>query len=213
MKNLLKYIPWIIIAILVFILLLPKACDSDEKTTIKTTVKQVPYKIKEVEGGFQKPSNTTELPISEPDTVFIGGQPIYIPSPLDSELIKELEATKSERDRYKVLANAARKREYSNDYNDSNVDINVKSTVYGTLEDTQVKYTIKEKTILVPETTIEKETVKRQKFSMYAGGGINQTENKSINYEGVIGIRFNKLVILGTATTDSQVGAKILLEF
>lgn len=204
MKN---YIPWIIIIALIFLLLFPKACDNNEKVTVK----EVPHKIPEIKGEIKKPTKSEEITVEKPDTVFIAGLPIYITSPLNPELLKELENSKSELERYKLLSEANRKREYSNDYNNDTIDINVKSTVFGTLVDSEVKYTIKERTVLIPEKTV----TKTDNFGLLLTAKYNHSldSEKINNVEAGAGLRFNKVSIIGTINTQKQVGTGLIIEF
>lgn len=207
---------WIYIALIVILalLLLTKACESGEVTNTKITTKQVPHTIPEQKGGFEKPTNSSELPPKKPDTVFIGGDPIYVPSPLDPELKAELEKSRNETERYKALAEANREREYSNDFEDEFVSINSKITVYGKLKDNQIKYIMKPRTVMVPETTIEKTVTKNKTVGWLVGAGYKQNiETKLPNYEVNAGIRINKLNILVSGNTRKEVGAGIIVEF
>lgn len=205
-----KWFPWALAAILLFLLLYVK-CDRDNGSTTTIETKLVPHTIPAVTGSISKPTNSSETPIIHPDKVFIAGDTIYVPSPLDPFLKEELLTTKNA---YQTLLDANRKREYSQDFNDDNVDINVRSTVYGRVDSTQISYKIKEKTIQVPQTTITKTVEKKDNFSWIAGGGANQNlETQKINYEAAAGIRIKDLIILGSANTDKQIGAKILIQF
>jgi len=200
------------IAVIVLIILsLTKSCDTTEETKITITDKEV--KIPEVSGEFKEPSNQSEIPVSEPDTVFIG-KPIYLPSPLQESLLDELKSAKDSISRYKVLADAARKREYSSDFEDENVKINVKTTVYGKLDNNEIKYLRKEIKTTVKETLKEVTTVKNKTTGILIMGGINRNlDTQKTNYEAGIGYRYRTISILGTATTDKTVGIKTIIEF
>lgn len=202
----------LLIAVLVLALLsLLKSCE--EQTTTKITVTDKEVKIPEVSGGFEKPDNIDENPISEPDTIFIG-EPIYVPSPLEESVLQELKQAKDSMARYKILADAARKREYSSYFEDENVKINVKSTVYGKLDNNEIKYTRKEITTTVKETLVEKKIIKKDKFGLLLMGAVNKNlDTQKTNYEIGGGVRLGTISILGTTTTDKTVGLKTIIEF
>lgn len=202
------WIYWVVIGVL--ILLLFYKCDEDESTTIKTTTRDVKLTIPEQSGKFDTPKNREELPPSEADTVFIAGQPVYLPSPLDEELKKELESTKNA---YNVLLDAARKREYSEDYEDENVKINVKSSVFGKLDKNDISYTRKPVEATVKETTIEKTIIKTDPSGILLGGGLNYPlDSRPINYEVNAGVRIKKLSFVAGANTNKEITGRILIE-
>lgn len=210
-----QWILYSVIGILAFIILLiaPKACKEDTETKVKTTTKFVPYKIPSQSGGFTKPTNEAELPISKPDTVFIAGVPVYIPSPLDEALVKELQAAKSENERYKVFSEAARERKYSNDFEDEFVSINVQSSVFGRLNNNEIKYKLKEREVQVPVTTVETEIERRKKWALLAGAGYKQQlDTKQSIFEANAGVRIGDVNIIGSYNTQKQVGAGIIIE-
>lgn len=204
------------VLILVIILLVPKACNKEITTGTKTTTKTkyVPYQIPSQSGGFTKPTNESEIPISKPDTVFIAGVPVYIPSPLDEALEKELAATKSENERYKVLAEAARERKYSNDFEDEFVSINVESSVFGRLKNNEIKYKLKEREVQVPVTTVETVITKKDNFGILGGFQYKQdlSTQKSI-LEANAGVRVGSVNIIGSYNTERQVGGGVIIEF
>lgn len=148
----------------------------------------------------------------ETDTVFIAGEAIYVASPVDEELKKELENSQN---KIAVLLDAARKREYSQDFSDSIVDINVKTSVYGKLDNAQVSYKTKDRTIKVKETTIEKTTIKTDKFGVLGLVKYNKNldPDKQSNIEAGAGIRINKLSLVGTINTQKQAGIGVIIEF
>lgn len=208
----LDYKHWLLIAGIVILSLLSlKNCSGEEKTTI--TVKDKEVKIPEVTGGFKKPNNINENPISEPDTIFLG-QPIYLPSPLEESVLNELKQAKDSLSRYRVLADAARKREYSSDFEDDNVKINVKSTVFGKLDNNEIKYTRKEIKTTVKETLVEKTVIKKDNWGILVLGGANKNlDTQKQNYQIGAGVRLGTISILGTATTDKTVGLNAIIEF
>lgn len=210
MKNL-DWRHFLLLGIIIALLFI-KSC-AGENTETKITIKDKPVKIEEVNGEIKLPTNQDEIPVAEPDTIFLG-EPIYLPSPLDKTLAQELKIAKDSIERYKLLADAARKREYSSDFEDELVKINVHSTVFGKLDKNEIKYTLKERTVVVQETLVEKTTTKNKTFGLLMGGGLNKNLNtQQTNFELNAGIRINKVNILGSATTDKTVGLKTIIEF
>lgn len=214
MKIEAKFLPWIIIGILVIILLLPKACGDKDKEETKITYKDTIVKTPEVKGEFDKPTNSFENPLSEPDTVYIAGQKIYLTSPINDQLKNDLLKAKDSIERYRLLVTAAQKREYSQDFNDDSVEINVKSTVFGTLDNTEVKYKVKPQEIKLQTKTIEKTVYKTDNFSFVGGMGYAKDINSHKDViEANAGIRLGKVIILGSGNTKSEIGGKVLIEF
>lgn len=208
---------WIYIGTIgvLLILLFFRGCDKDiESTTTTTTTKPVKVEIPAQEGNFKTPTSKEELPFSQPDTVFIGGEPIYLPSPLNEELQKELAKTKTEAEKYKLLADAARQRQYLQSFEDDFVKIDVKSDVFGTLNNNEINYKLKPREVTVNETTIEKTMVKNDKFGMLglAGASKNLSTQEMI-YEAGAGIRLGKVSVLATGATNKTVGIKAIIEF
>lgn len=214
MKNTFKYIVAGAGLVLLFILLFPKFKCSGDKEETKITYKDTIVKIPAITGGFDKPTNSSENPLSQPDTVYLAGQKIYLTSPINEQLKKDLAKAKDSIERYRLLTEAARKREYSQDFNDGIVDINVKSTVFGILDSTKVRYTVKERDVKLQIKTVEKTVYKTDNFSFVAGAGYSKdvTSHKDV-VEANAGIRVGKVIILGSANTKKEVGGKLLIEF
>lgn len=203
-----------VIAILAVLLLLARSCDNVVSTETKITTKAVEVKIPEVAGKFDNPTHSSEIPLSKTDTVFIGGQPIYLPSPLDEELKKELAKSKSEVERYKILADANRERQYLDSFEDDFVKIDVTSNIFGTIKDSKIDYKLKERKATVNETTIEKTIVKKDNFGLLAGAGVNKSlTTTDLTYEALAGVRIGKVNVLGSLTSEKTVGVKVIIEF
>lgn len=214
MKITREQILYIIIAGLVIALFTMVKCDGDTESSTKITTREKPFKIPEVKGDFKEPTNQSELPPTETDTVYLNGKPIYLQSPVNEKLKTEIATLKDSLSIIELLLEANRRREYSSQFSDKYVDINVKSTVWGTLENNEVYYTVKERDTFYKETTIEKTIVKTDKFGILAGGGIKQNiETKQLNYEVNAGIRLGKLSILGSANTRKEAGVSAIIEF
>lgn len=214
MKTIAKYMPWFIIVILIVLLLTPKACGEKDKEETKITYEDTIVKTPEIKGEFDKPTNSFENPLSEPDTVYIAGQKIYLTSPINEQLKKDLANAKDSIERYRLLTEAAQKREYSQDFNDDAVEINVKSTVFGKLDNTEVKYKVKPQEVKLQTKTIEKTVYKNDNFSWVMGAGYAKDINSHKEViEANAGIRLGKVIILGSGNTKSEVGGKVLVEF
>jgi len=204
-----KWLPWAVVIVLIF-LLAYTGCDHDVVGTT-TVTKDVPITLPEISGSIEQETSIEEIPIVGKDSIKIGNEIVYVASPLDSILKEELKNTKNA---YQTLLEANRKREFSQDFNDDNVDINVSTTVFGRLDDTKIKYKIKEKTVMVPQTTITTTVEKKDNFSWLAGGGANRNlETQSTNFEAAAGVRVKDIIAIGTINTDKQVGIKLLIQF
>ena len=202
-----KYLLWGIIAVLV-ILFAMKSCEKGE-TTKTITVKPVEVEIPEQTGIIKSPIKKEERPVAQPDTVFIVGQAIYLPSPLDPELKKKLEQTEN---KYALLLDASRKRKYSEDFQDEFVDINVTSTVYGTADSTNISYKLKPRKVTVNETTITESKTLQSKLALFAGAQAQINSEGKITPHATIGLQLNSNTIIegGYSTNgDITLGAKI----
>lgn len=211
MKNL----DWkhFLLAVIIIVLIFFKSCGGDNTET-KITIKDKPIKIQAVDGEIKMPTNQDEIPVAEPDTIFLG-KPIYLPSPLDEVLAQELKTAKDSIERYKLLADAARKREYSSDFEDELVKINVHTTTFGKLDKNEIKYTLKERTVIVPETIVETSTIKVDNFGLLTTIGYRHpldNSSKSVLEAGA-GIRVKNISIIGTVNTQKQIGSNLIIEF
>lgn len=152
LKEFLKYLGWI----LLFVVLWFRGCSHNEKSTVTAKVT-----VPEVKGKFE-----AKKPVNNPI-----GQKVskvktnYIKNPIEPKLLAENEKLKQDfakaNDSIKKLqfAKAVQLNEFSSDFEDENVVININGIVQGEVKEITPNYTIKEKKVEVPVKP--KETVFR----------------------------------------------------
>jgi len=201
------------IAILI-ILLFYKSCDKIESDTTKVTITDKKVLIPEVNGKFDKPTNTTQLPSKAKDSIIYFDKLIYVESAVNKETAQKYQDAKTELDKLNIFLNGIRERDYISNFNDSLVEIQAKSKVKGNLEAIQLSYKLKPREVIVQEKTIERTIVKTDPFGVLAGGGVNQNiDTRKVNYEANAGIRIKDFTILATFNTNKDAGVKALIEF
>jgi hypothetical protein len=150
----LKYIPWITIAILLFVLWF-KGC-SQEPTT-------VPVTIPEISGEFEPQE---PIYIKGKDSVITRWETreIKTQNPVNDSLALAYQEVKDSLERYKMYLTAIQIRDFSNTYEDEFVKFHLTGQVQGELNWIKPNYTIKERKIDVP--------VPQMKFRLLAGAEI-----------------------------------------
>ena len=142
-----KYIPYIVIAILLAILVFRK----QETVTITVPEKKGQFVVVEPE------------PVIEYDTIYKAGETklVEVPNPINQELLEQYQSLKDSVAKLDFVKEAITKRTYKETFRDSTQQITVESKVIGTLQSQKVDYTI------FPQQ-IEVKT-KRPQYSLYAG--------------------------------------------
>ena len=212
MEFIKKYLNYIIIAILVVIILFLIKGNTTTKETTKVDIKDVSVKIPEIIGTL-KPSNITELPSKSTDSIIYKDKIIYTTHPIDKKLAdKYLKANDSLKQI--LYIQSIQQKENVTDFSDKNIDLKVWTKVQGELKDIRADYKVKEREVIVQEKTITNTIVKRDNFNFLAGGGYNHSLSPNVNssFEVNVGVRVGKINIIGGATTERQVGGKVLIE-
>lgn len=207
----LKYWREITIAVLI-IAVISLLRDCNPKPTTKVTTKDVTVKIPEVVGTLE-PSNSTELPSRGTDSIIYKDKIIYSTHPFDKVAAeKYLKATDSLKNL--LYIQSIQERENVTDFSDKNLELKIWTKTQGQLKDIKADYKIKEREVVVQEKTITNTIVKKDKFGVILGGGYNHALDTKVNssYEVNAGIRLNKVTVLGSATSEKQIGGKILIE-
>lgn len=207
-----KWIYWSVIGVLVLLLILQHSCQGEGDTKITTTTKDVKITIPEVKGSFEKPTNTAELPSAGKDSVMVYDKLIYVESKVNEELKQKLAASEN---KYSVLLDAVRERDYVNNFSDKYVDIQAKSKIDGKLQDIKLFYTLKARDTVVQEKTILKETTVSSKFALFAGAHAQTNTSLGKIAPGVdLSAQINgKTIISAGVNTDKDitVGVKFRL--
>lgn len=123
-----KYIPYIIIAMLLALLVFRK----NETTTIT---------IPEKKGSFEQ---VDPIPIIKYDTIFEAGESKIreVPNPINQELLAEYNSLKDSIAKQKFVEDAITERTYRETYQDSIQKITVETEVIGTMKSQKVDYTV-----------------------------------------------------------------------
>lgn len=212
--NLKTYWREILIAFLIVLLIFSFRDCSPETSTV-TTYKDVKVKVPEIVGEL-KPSNITEIPSKGTDSIIYKNRIIYSTHPFDKNLAKKyLKSTDSLKDL--LYIRSIQEKENISDFSDQYIDLKIRTKVQGELKDIKADYKIKEREITLQEKTITNTiTVKepRDRFSWVVGVGYNHSLDLRNNssFEANAGIRLGKVIILGSATTEKQLGGKILIQ-
>jgi hypothetical protein len=160
LKEAVKYLGWI----LLFLVLWFRGCSGT--TPLPQIVK---VKVPEVKGKFE-----TKKPVNVPIVQKVStGETVYKDNPIDPKLLAENEKLKQDfakaNDSIKKLsfAKAVQLNEFSTDFEDENIVLNINGIVQGEVKEITPNYTIKEKKIEVPVK--QKETVFRLLGGMELG--------------------------------------------
>lgn len=169
-KELFKYLGWV----LLFFCLWFKGC-SDNQKTVTTTEVTVP----EVKGKFE-PQQPVNVPIAgSPKIKIVPGETVFVPNPINQKLIAENEKLKKDfaiaNDSIQKLqfAKAVELSEFSSDFNNDDMDLNISGIAQGKVLEITPNYTIKKKKTEVAVKS--KETV----FRVLTGGELGN--NKQID--------------------------------
>lgn len=209
-----KYWRELLIVLLIVVLAInPKFTSTDTK--VKIITKDSIVKIPAIDGEFNKPSHTQEIPSKTKDSIIYKETKIYVESKVNKDAIKRyLEAE----DKLKEFTEGIRQRDYTTDFSDDNIELTIRTSVEGKLISEVPKYKIKEKEVKVQVkeviTTITNTIEKKDKFGILVGGGYNHSLDltKPSSFEVNAGVRIGKVNIIGSANTSKQVGGKILIE-
>lgn len=207
-----KYWKELTIGVLIFIIImLLQDCKGEEKVII--TEKDKIVKIDEVVGDLV-PKGTKELPSTGTDSIVYKDRVIYSTHPLDKEWAEKVKKAKDSIAKLNLLVEAIQIKEQNTDFSNKDLELKVWTQTRGELKDIKVNYKIPERDVIVKERTIEKFTEVKDNFGTLLGGGYNHSldANTNSSFEVNAGIRIKKLIILGTANTEKQVGGKILIE-
>lgn len=125
-----KYIPYIIIALLLALLVF-----RESETTIIT--------IPEKKGSFEQKNPE---PIVRYDTIYEAGETKIkeVPNPINQELLAEYNSLKDSISKQKFVEDAITERTYRETYQDSIQKITVETEVIGTMKSQKVDYTVYE---------------------------------------------------------------------
>jgi len=163
---------YILIGLLLLTIFLQRSCDSNIITPKNTTI-VIPAKG----GTFVKTkSNEIKYDTIIKDTIIYKDKKIIIDNTDKTIVEKYLKATDSI-GKLKILIDAVKIRRYSDTFDNDDIKLTIETETVGKLNWIKPTYTIKEKTITVPEKT--KETV----FAMY--GGIEIYNNLQLSNPGV----------------------------
>ncbi|QLG46062.1 hypothetical protein [Costertonia aggregata] len=165
-----KYIPYVIIGILITIL----QCKDKEVVTIE---------VPEKKGSFEV---IQPKPVVEYDTIIEQGKPriVEVENPINKTLLDKYVSLKDSIDRMDLVKDAITERTYVETFIDSNQTIKVKSKVIGTLKSQTVDYTIYERQIPINQ--------KKPKYSLYTG--VNTTVRPIVSIQPNLTLQTPKML-------------------
>jgi hypothetical protein len=184
--NWIKLIPYVIIAILLFVLFF-KRCGDRGSNTIETP---------EIEGDFEE---------QEPD--YIKGKDSIItkwktkeiktPNPVNDSLAIAYQSAKDSLERYKLYLSAIQIKTFKNTFEDEYLNLSLTGRVQGDLLGITPKYTIKSQEIEIPEPSLR----------FLIGGGIgNNIDFNDFTYRVNLGLQNSKgnIIRVGYSRIRSQ---------
>ena len=138
-----KLIPYIVIAILLFVLLF-KGCGDQGSTTITTP---------EIGGDFEEQEPNY---IKGKDSIITKWKTkeIKTPNPVNDSLAIAYQSAKDSLERYKLYLSAIQIKTFKNTFEDEYLKLSLTGRVQGDLLGVTPKYTIKSQKIEVPETSL-----------------------------------------------------------
>ena len=169
-KEAIKYLGWV----LLFAVLWFRGCSGNEKSSTTTKVE-----LPEVKGKFEPKKPVHEVVGSKTEHTATGKEILQVQNPIDEKLIAENEKLKADfaagNDSFKNLqfSKAIQLNEFSTNFEDENLILNIEGIVQGEVKEITPGYTIKKKTLEVPVK--QKETV----FRVLVGGSVGV--NKELN--------------------------------
>lgn len=168
-SNKSKWVYLTVIVVLILLLLIQHSCQGNGDTKVTTTIKDVKLTIPEVNGSFKEPINSTELPSKGRDSIVINDKIIYVESKINQDLKQKLASVEN---KYEVLLDAVRERDYVNNFSDKYVDITTNSKIEGKLQNINLVYKLKSRDTIVQEKTILKEKIISSRFALYSGANV-----------------------------------------
>lgn len=193
-----RLIPYAVIGILILLLWF-KSC------TGSTVKENLTVEVPEVKGKFepQKPNHEI-IDIDHKKNNLIKANSPQLENPLikvlaneNSELLKQFSITKDSLTKLKLYNDAIKIQNFSSDFEDENIKLNISGIVRGEVQAVTPKYVMKSKTIEVPK---QKEVV----FRLL--GGVEIGDNKQLNdfaFKGNLGFQNKKGNII-TLSYDTQ---------
>lgn len=190
MEKLTKSIPWIFVAILIFMYF-----TKDTETKINTIKVKVP-EIKEV----IKKETKIVYKKQKGDTIKIAGDTIITENPVNKDLVDNYTKQKDSISKLKLYISSIEEKEQVRTFTKGFITVNVTSKTRGDLLDQSIEYQEKEHTIEVEKP--------KDNFGFLLLGGMTKT-----NFEVGAGIRIKKLSVLAKTSTNKEVGINIIKEF
>jgi len=189
--NWIKLIPYVIIAILLFVLFF-KRCGDRGSNTIETP---------EIEGDFEEQE---PIYITDTDTVYVTKWEtltdtieVKTNNPVNDSLAIAYQSAKDSLERYKLYLSAIQIKTFKNTFEDEYLKLSLTGRVQGDLLGITPKYTIKSQEIEVPETSLR----------FLIGGGIgNNLDFNDFTYRVNLGLQNAKgnIIRVGYSRIRSQ---------
>jgi hypothetical protein len=192
MERLVKYIPWIFVAILIFMYF-----TKDTETKINTIKVKVP-EIKEV---IEKETKIVYKKLKG-DTITIQGDSVKIitENPVNKDLVDNYTKQKDSISKLKLYISSIEEKEQVRTFTKGFVTVNVTSKTRGYLLEQSIEYQQKEHIIEVEKP--------KDNFGFLLLGGMTKA-----NFEVGAGIRIKKLSVLAKTSTNKEIGINIIKEF
>ena len=175
-----KYLPWLIIGVLVIIIFLQNSCSGESKTTVVTTP--------EVKGSFPPVVNPKPLTPAVPKTIVKWKtETVEVENPVNAQLVENYKNAKDSLERLKLYADAIGIREYNLPQEDSVLKTENYIKAQGTILEFQQSYTIKPQKVAVPQKEVA--------FLLLAGFEVGNT------------LQFNDAAVKGSLKFQNKKGS------
>lgn len=197
LKSTLSWSGWILLFIVLFFM---KTCQPEPSVTIV----EIPEKKGKFDGKKPEHVEITPKIIHTKENVYIKGEKVYIPNPLNEKLLSENERLKLDfekaNDSIKQLLykNAIAINAFSTTFEDDNLLLNIDGIVRGEVQEITPNYTIKKQTVLVPN----KQTVFRLLGGVEVG---NTVQLDQLNFKANLGFQNKSGDVLNTSYDTQKV--------
>jgi len=195
---------YILLIVCIFIIFIQKSYNNEKTITITRNVK-----IPESKGAILE--STIEKLNDGSNTILYRSKVVYTENKETQEKLDQYIKENDSLKRLKMYGDAIMTREQINTFEDSLVQVKIKSRVEGKLSNmTLIDYTIKSRELPI---TIEQPIPKETKFALYAGGGsYYNLENQKLDYKAGVTLQ-NKKGSLLTLESDFKKEPTIFLDY
>lgn len=195
---------YILLVICIFVIFIQRSYNNEKTITITRNIK-----VPELKGAILE--STIEKLNDGSNAILYKSKVVYTENKETQEKLNQYIKENDSLKRLKMYGDAIMTREQINTFEDSLIQVKIKSRIEGKLSNMAlVDYTIKSRELPI---TIEQPTPKETKFALYMGGGsYYNLENQKLNYKAGLTLQ-NKKGALLTLESDFKKQPTIFLDY